>query len=337
MLEILNPKIEYIDGTGSYGRFSMEPLDGGFGITLGNSMRRVLLALLPGAAVTAVKIDEVEHEISTIAGIKEDTMVLLLNVKEIRLRPLSDQPGRMNLEMSGQKKVTAGDIRTSADFEIVNPDLYLATLDSNEAKLTIEFYVDHGKGYSIATPDENMPLGVIPVDAIYSPVRRVKYNVEKIRVGEYTNCDRLILEVWTDDTLTAIEAVKKAAKTIIDGLVVFRDIDEYVQDEEKPLAGLDISQEQYNMPIEQLGLSVRTLNSLRRSKFTIAGEILGKTQDQLIKEIKNFGQKSLEELWDKLAEFGLLTEDAEGEGEGEAEDQEAEVITEEKEEAENEA
>jgi DNA-directed RNA polymerase subunit alpha len=335
LLEILNPKIEYIDGTGSYGRFSMEPLDGGFGITLGNSMRRVLLALLPGAAITAVKIDEVEHEISTIAGIKEDTMELLLNVKEIRLRPLSDQPGRMNLEMSGQNKVTAGDIRTSADFEIVNPDLYLATLDSNEAKLTIEFYVDHGKGYSIATPDENMPLGVIPVDAIYSPVRRVKYNVEKIRVGEFTNCDRLILEVWTDDTLTAIEAVKKAAKTIIDGLVVFRDIDEFTQDEEEPLAGLDISQEQYNMPIEQLGLSVRTLNSLRRSKFTIAGEILGKTKDQLIKEIKNFGQKSLEELWDKLAEFGLLTEDAEDEGE--AEDQEAEVITEEKEEAENEA
>jgi DNA-directed RNA polymerase subunit alpha len=264
-------------------------------------------------------------------------MELLLNVKEIRLRPLSDQPGRMNLEVSGQKKVTAGDIRTSADFEIANPDLYLATLDSNEAKLTIEFYIDHGKGYSIATPDENMPLGVIPVDAIYSPIRRVKYNVEKIRVGEYTNCDRLILEVWTDDTITAIEAVKKAAKTIIDGLVVFRDIDEFPQEDEEPLAGLDISQEQYNMPIEQLGLSVRTLNSLRRSKFTIAGEILGKTKDQLIKEIKNFGQKSLEELWDKLAEFGLLTEDAEDEGEGEAEDQEAEVITEEKEEAENEA
>jgi len=335
LLEILNPKIEYIDGTGSYGRFSMEPLDGVFGITLVNSMRRVLLALLPGAAITAVKIDEVEHEISTIAGIKEDTMELLLNVKEIRLKPLSDQPGRMNLEVSGQKKVTAGDIRTSADFEIANPDLYLATLDSNEAKLTIEFYVDHGKGYSIATPDENMPLGVIPVDAIYSPVRRVKYNVEKIRVGEFTNCDRLILEVWTDDTITAIEAVKKAAKTIIDGLVVFRDIDEFPQEDEEPLTGLDISQEQYNMPIEQLGLSVRTLNSLRRSKFTIAGEILGKTKDQLIKEIKNFGQKSLGELWDKLAEFGLLTEDEEDEGE--AEDQETEVITEEKEEAENEA
>ncbi|MFC1998113.1 DNA-directed RNA polymerase subunit alpha [Chloroflexota bacterium] len=333
MLETLNPKIEYIDGTGSYGRFSMEPLDGGFGITLGNSMRRVLLALLPGAAITAVKIDEVEHEISTIAGIKEDTMELLLNVKEIRLRPLSDQPGRMNLEVSGQKKVTAGDIRTYADFEIVNPDLYLATLDSNEATLTVEFYVEHGKGYSIAIPDENMPLGVIPIDAIYSPVRRVKYNIEKIRVGQFTNCDRLILEVWTDDSITAIEAVKKAAQIIIDNLVPFRDIDEFPQEDEESLHGLDISQEQYNMPIEQLGLSVRTLNSLRRSKFTIAGEILGKTKDQLIKEIKNFGQKSLEELWDKLSEFGLLTDEEEQLDNGE----EAEVITEEKEETEDEA
>jgi DNA-directed RNA polymerase subunit alpha len=333
LLEILNPKVEYIDGTGSYGRFSVEPLDGGFGITLGNAMRRVLLALLPGAAITAVKIDEVEHEISTISGIKEDTTELLLNVKEIRLRPLSNQPGRMYLQVKGQKKVTAADIRTSADFEIVNPDLYLATLDSTEAKLNIEFYVEQGKGYSIATPDENMPLGVIPVDAIYSPVRRVKYNVEKIRVGEYTNCDRLILEVWTDQTITAIEAVKKTAKTIIDGLALLRDIDEFPQEIEKPLAGLDITQEQYNMPIDQLGLSVRTLNSLRRSKFTVVGEILGKTKDQLIKEIKNFGQKSLEELWDKLKEFGLLTDEDEQSDNGE----EAEGITEEKEETEDEA
>jgi len=300
-------------------------------------MRRVLLALLPGAAVTAVKIDEVEHEISTIPGIKEDTMEFLLNVKEVRLRPLSDQHGRMNLEMSGQQQVYASDIRSSADFEIVNPDLYLATLDSKEAKLTVEFYIGQGKGYSIAKPDENLPLGVIPIDAIYSPVRRVNYNVEKIRVGEYTNCDRLILDVWTDGTITALDAIKKAAKVIIEGLALFRDIDEFPQEAEEPLHGLPITQEQYNMPIDQLGLSVRTLNSLRRSKFSVAGEILGKTKEQLLKEIKNFGQKSLEELWDKLTEYGLISEEEEVQEDGGSEDIASEDITEEKEEVENEA
>jgi DNA-directed RNA polymerase subunit alpha len=332
LLEILNPKIEYTDGTGNYGRFSIEPLDGGFGITLGNSMRRVLLALLPGAAVTAVKIEEVEHEISTISGIKEDTMEFLLNVKEIRIRPLSDQPGRMNLEITGQKKVYAGDIRTSADFEIVNPDLYLVTLDSKEAKLNVEFYIEQGKGYSVAKPDENLPLGVIPIDAVYSPTRRVNYNVEKIRVGEYTNCDRLILDVWTDGTLTAMEAVKKAGSVLMDGFILFRDIDELPQEIEEPLHGLAITQEQYNMPIEQLSLSVRTLNSLRRSKFTVAGEVLGKTREQLLKEIKNFGQKSLEELWGKLKEFGLISDEEEGE-----DPEQSNEITEKKEEVENEA
>jgi DNA-directed RNA polymerase subunit alpha len=332
LLETLNPKIEYTDGTGKYSRFSIEPLDGGFGITLGNSMRRVLLALLPGAAVTAVKIEEIEHEISTIPGIKEDTMEFLLNVKEIRIRPLSDQPGRMYLELSGQNKVFAGDIRTSADFEIANPDLYLVTLDSKDAKLNVEFYIEHGKGYSVARPDENLPLGVIPIDAIYSPTRRVNYNVEKIRVGEYTNCDRLILDVWTDGTITAIEAVKKAGRVLIDGLTLFRDIDEFPQEIEEPLHGLAITQEQYNMPIEQLALSVRTLNSLRRSKFTIAGEVLGKTREQLLKEIKNFGQKSLEELWDKLTEFGLISDEEESEN-----PEESDEITEEKEEVEDEA
>jgi len=332
LLETLNPKIEYTDGTGKYGRFSIEPLDGGFGITLGNSMRRVLLALLPGAAVTAVKIEEIEHEISTIPGIKEDTMEFLLNVKEIRIRPLSDQPGRMYLETSGQNKVFAGDIRTSADFEIANPDLYLVTLDSKDAKLNVEFYVEYGKGYSVARPDENLPLGVIPIDAIYTPTRRVNYNVEKIRVGEYTNCDRLILDVWTDGTITAIEAVKKAGHVLMNGLTLFRDIDEFPQEIEEPLHGLAITQEQYNMPIEQLALSVRTLNSLRRSKFTIAGEVLGKTREQLLKEIKNFGQKSLEELWGKLTEFGLIFDEEEGEN-----PEESDEITEEKEEVEDEA
>jgi DNA-directed RNA polymerase subunit alpha len=335
LLEILNPKIEYTDGTGSYGHFIIEPLDGGFSITLGNAMRRVLLALLPGAAVTAVKIDEVEHEISTIPGIKEDTTEFLLNVKEIRLRPLSDQPGRMSLEVEGQKTVTAGDLRTSADYEIVNPDLYLATLDSDKAKLTVEFYVDQGKGYAVAKSDDSLPLGVIPVDAVYAPIRRVNYNVEKIRVGEYTGHDRLILDVWTDGTLTALEAIKRAGLILINGLVLFRDIDEITQETEQPLHGLSISQEQYDMPIEQLGLSIRTLNSLRRSKFTIAGEILGKSKDQLLKEIKNFGQKSLEELWDKLTEFGLITED--DSDEQSEEDEPIKEITENKEEAENEA
>lgn len=303
---MVTAKIEYEDGTGSYGRFIVEPLEGGFGITLGSALRRVLLALLPGAAITAVKIEEVEHEFSTIPHVREDTMEFLLNVKELRLRPSSERPGRLTLEARGQGRVCAGDIKPSADFEIVNPELHLATLDSDEAKLTVEFFVEQGKGYIPAGHSDGLPIGVIPVDAIFTPIRKVNYAVDKIRVGQLTNCDRLTLEVWTDGTISAIEALDRSAQILIDGLSLFHELTKPPPTVEEPSLGLSITLEQYNMPIEQLGLSVRTLNSLRRSKLTKVGEILEKREEELLRGIKNFGQKSLEELRERLEMLGLV-------------------------------
>ncbi|MCX6012588.1 MAG: DNA-directed RNA polymerase subunit alpha [Chloroflexi bacterium] len=303
---MLNPKIEYKDITNNYGRFIVEPLDSGFGTSLGNALRRTLLALLPGAAITSVRIEEVQHEISTIPGMKEDTIEFLLNVKEIRLRPLSDRPGKLTLDVHGPKKITAGDIKASADFEIINPNLHIATLDSENAKLTVEFTVEIGKGYSPAGPGDKLNIGVIPVDSIFTPVRKVNFIIEKVRVGQLINCDRLILDVWTDSTITAVEAVNRSTEILINGLSLFRGLDKSVPQDKEQTGGLLIPPEKFNMPIDQLGLSVRTLNSLRRSKYTKVGEILGKTDQELLNEIKNFGQKSLEELKERLKEIDVL-------------------------------
>ena len=290
-----------------YGRFIAEPLERGFGNTIGNAMRRVLLSSLPGAAVTWVRIEGVQHEFSVIPHMKEDIIEFLLNVKALRLRPLTSGEGRMTLEARGEGRVCAGDIDPSADFEIVNPDLHLATLDSSDAELIVEFNVEQGKGYVPAGHGDGLPIGVIPVDAIFSPIRKVNFTLEHTRVGQVTSYERLILELWTDGTVSPIDAVSQAAQVLVEKIHLFYDLAyrrEWVM--EKP--GLPVQSEEYNTPIEQLSLSVRTFNCLKRAGITKVGELLEYSDEELLK-IKNLGQKALEEVHSQLKEMGFVSEE----------------------------
>ena len=303
MLEGTNPRVECEDSSENYGRYVVEPLSPGFGVTLGNSLRRVLLSSLPGAAVTAVKIEGVQHEFTTIPHVKEDVIEFLLNIKELRLKPLSDRPGRLFIEVKGEGTVCAGDIKPSADFEVVNPELHLATLDAPDASLEAVLYVERGKGYVPAGRGDGLPLGVIPVDAIYTPVRRVNYNIEKTRVGQVSNFDRLILEVWTDGTTTPNEALSNSAQILVSHFSLFYDLGLVTVEGDKPTAPA-IPPEQYDVPLEQLGLSARTFNSLRRSGITKVGELLEKTDEDLL-GLRSFGQKSLDEVKERLEALDL--------------------------------
>lgn len=301
--EAITPRIECEDSSENYGKFAVEPLAPGFGVTLGNSLRRVLLSSLLGAAVTAVKIEGIQHEFATIPHVKEDVIEFLLNVKELRLKALSDRPGRLFLEVKGEGTVCAGDIKPSADFEIVNPELHLATLDSPDAYLDVVFYVEQGKGYVPAGRGDGLPLGVIPVDAVYTPVRRVNYNVEKTRVGQVSNYDRLILEVWTDGTTSPSEALSESAEILVSHFSLFYDLGKAPVEGEEPLAPA-IPPEQYEIPLEQLGLSARTFNSLRRSGITKVGELLERSDAELL-GLRSFGQKSLSEVQGRLDALDL--------------------------------
>ena len=296
--------------TNDYGRFVAEPLESGFGTTLGNALRRVLLSSLPGAAVTWVRIDGVQHEFSTMAHVKEDTIEFLLNVKELRLRALSDRPGRLFLDVTGGGEVTAADIRPTADYEIVNPQLHLATLDSAEARLSVEFNVEQGTGYLQAAPRNGLPIGVLPLDAIFTPVRKVNYRVEATRVGQAINYDRLVLEVWTDGSLSPADAVNESAHILMDQLSHFARVGKPI-----PLPAPGPSNRRsggrYDTAIEDLGLSVRAYNALKRHNITRVGEILDLSQAELL-NIRNFGDKSLIELQERLQELGFSMEDADG-------------------------
>ena len=298
MLEGVDINIECEEISESYGKFVVEPLSPGFGVTLGNSLRRVLLGSLPGAAVTAVKIEGVQHEFATIPHVKEDVIEFLLNVKELRLKSFSERQGRLFLDVKGEGTVCAGDIKPSADFEVVNPELHLATLDSNDAALEVVLYVERGTGYVPAGRDDGLPLGVIPVDAIYTPVRRVNYSVEKTRVGQVSNFDRLILEVWTDGTISPNEALSQSADFLVSHFSLFHDVGKAPVEVEKTLAPA-IPPEQYDMPLEQIGLSARTFNSLRRSGITKVGELLERSDEDLL-GLRSFGQISLTEVKERL-------------------------------------
>ena len=272
-------------------------------------------------------------------NIKEDTIEFLLNVKQIRLRALSDSPGKLMLEVSGDGPVCAGDIKPSADFEIVNPERHLATLNSPAAKLTVEFHVGKGKGYVPAGHVENLPIGVIPVDAIYTPVRRVNYSVEKTRVEQVTNYDRLILDVWTDGTITPMQAVENSARLLIEHFSMFSNLERLLQEGEEGRAATAIPPEKYDTPIETLGLSARTLNCLRRGNITKVGQVLEKSDEALLKGLRNFGEKSLAEMKKQLAAHGFAvaaeaetsaaepekTESAEAEAEHEGPDEASET------------
>ena len=304
--ETLKPEIRVIESEETYGKVAVEPLPRGFGLTIGNPLRRILLSSTNGSAITWVKIDEVVHEYAAVPGVKEEVMELLLNVKRIRIRSQSERAGKMRLDVTGEGRVCAGDISTSSDFEIVNPELHLATLDSDSSHLSIEFNVEQGVGYQAAAQADgtsNPPVGVLPVDAVFSPVRKVNYNVERTRVGQVTDYERLIMEVWTDGTIRAIEAIQQAAENLVDHFFLFSNLNR-VAEEGSERVPLVVSPEIYQTPIEKLELSPRTLNCLKRSHISKVGEVLEMSDDELLK-IRNFGEKSLVELKEKLAEHGV--------------------------------
>ena len=304
--ESLKPEVRVLEARETYGKVAVEPLMRGFGLTIGNPLRRILLSSTPGSAITWVKIENVVHEYAAIPGVKEEVMELLQNIKRIRIRSQSNRPGKMRLEVTGEGRVCAGDISTSSDFEIVNPELQLATLDSKDSSLSIEVNVEQGVGYQQAAQSDgvdSMPVDVIPVDAIFSPVRKVNYNVEFTRVGQVTNYERLVLEVWTDGTITPVDAVRQAAETLVDHFFLFSNLELDIQPgvERSPML---VSPEVFQTPIDRLDLSSRTLNCLKRAHITKVGEVLEKSNEELLK-IRNFGEKSLTELREKLAEQGI--------------------------------
>jgi DNA-directed RNA polymerase subunit alpha len=307
LTEVMLPKIENVANEPSYGRYHVEPLEPGFGVTVGNAIRRVLLSSLPGAAVTSIKIDNVFHEFSAIPGVKEDTTELVLNIKQIRLRSFADRPVSLRIEASGSGEVTAADIIAPPDVEIVNPELHLATLDGEDSRLVMEMTVERGKGYVPAESRDGLAIGVIPVDAIYTPTRRVNYSVEPVRVGTVTDYERLVLEVWTDGTMTPDESVANSAQILIRHFELLTDliVKPTARFEKPTTSAVSIPAKLYDVPIEDLDLTVRAYNCLKRAGITKVGQVLEMSEDDLL-GVRNFGRKSLDELKDRLTERGFL-------------------------------
>lgn len=302
------PQIEVEDSREGFARVIAGPLLSGFGITLGNALRRVLLSSLPGAAVTSVRIDGVQHEFSVIPNVKEDVIEFLLNVKELRLRAASDRPGTLVLDVSGRDgEITAADLQVPEHYEVVNPDLHLATMDSPKGQLHVELNVEPGRGYVPAGQADGLALGVIPMDAMFSPVRKVNYKVGRMRVGREANYDRLEMEIWTDGTISAADAVSDSAEIIMEQFKLFAHMGQPpLPVVERGLgAGVALTPEKYNMPIEDLNLSMRAYNCLRRSGLMTVGQVLENSEEELL-SLRNFGRKSYDELKDKLNEMELL-------------------------------
>lgn len=309
------PKIETDAISQTYGRFIVGPLESGFGITLGNALRRVLLSSLPGAAVTSVRIADVPHEYATIPGVREDVIQFILQVKQLRLKMENKESMRISLQVKGAGTVTAGDIKAPPEIEILNPDLYLFTVDSPGTQLDIEFTVERGRGYLRADERGRMPIGELPVDAIFSPIRRVAFDVDRARVGQMTNYDRLTLEIWSDGRMTPLEALKESARILVAHLRLIAGLalEEEAEAAEERAA---LPGEVYEIPLEQLELNARVFNSLRRTGITSVGEVLEMLAlgDDTLLTIRNFGQKSLTELKECLRERGYLMEPAEESG-----------------------
>lgn len=312
MIDIEKPKIEIaeISEDNRYGKFICEPLERGYGTTFGNSLRRMLLSSLEGAAITSIRIDGVLHEFSTIPGVRDDVTNIVLNLKELCLKMAGNEPRIIRIDVEGEKEVTAADIICDADIEILNPDLHIATV-SEDGKLKIEMTVERGRGYVPADknkkPDDT--IGVIPIDSIFSPVKRVNYTVQDTRVGNVTDYDRLILEVWTDGSLRPEEAVSKAAGILVMHLKLFQNMDGLPEEEEEEEATFpeeeeDDSSKVLDMTIEDLDLSVRSFNCLKRANINTVADLAEKTEDDMMK-VRNLGRKSLEEVKKKLEELGL--------------------------------
>jgi len=311
---MVTPKVEREAEARNYGKFVIGPLEGGYGVTLGNALRRVLLSSLDGAAVTSVRISDVLHEFSDIPGVREDVIQVMLQVKQIRLILHDVESSHLHLDVRGEGVVTAADIQVPADVEIVNPDLYLFTVDDPNTRLEIEMTVGRGRGYSPASERSGrLPIGELPVDAIYSPVKRVNWSVASARVGQSTNYDRLLMEIWTDGTVSPERSLSTSSKILIDHLRFVAGISEesLVLGVEKEVVGSRLTSEAAETPIENLDLSVRVFNSLKRTGITTVGDVLELLEkgDEAVMSIRNFGEKSLDELRQKMREKGFLRDD----------------------------
>jgi len=308
------PKIEREAEARNYGKFIISPLERGYGITVGNALRRILLSSLDGAAVSSIRIVDVLHEFSDIPGVRDDVIQVTLQVKQLRMKLDGVDSTRMHLEVRGEGTVTAADIITPPEVEIVNPDLYLFTVDSPKAKLDIEFTVERGRGYSPANERSgHSPIGELPVDAIYSPVKRVNWEVSSARVGQSSNYDKLTLEIWTDGTIPPERALSASARALIDHLRFIAGISEETLTVavEKEISGSRLTSEVAETPVEALDLSVRVFNSLKRTGITNVGDVLDLLEkgEQAVMSIRNFGEKSLDELRQKMREKGYLKDD----------------------------
>jgi DNA-directed RNA polymerase subunit alpha len=311
LTNMVMPKIEREAEARNYGKFIISPLERGYGVTVGNALRRVLLSSLEGAAVSSVRITDVLHEFSDIPGVREDVIQVMLQIKQLRLKLNGVDSTRMHLEVRGEGMVTGADIIAPPDVEIINPDLYLFTVDSPKTRIDIEFTVERGRGYSPANDRAgHLPIGELPVDAIYSPVKRVNWEVNNARVGQSTNYDKLTLEIWTDGTVTPEKALSTAAKAMIEHLRYIAGVSEETLTitMEKEVSGSRLSSEVAETPVEALDLSVRVFNSLKRTGITTVGDVLDLLEkgDQAVMSIRNFGEKSLDELRQKMGEKGFL-------------------------------
>ncbi len=303
----VTPQVRKLETSANYGKFNIEPLDPGFGTTLGNTLRRVLLSSLWGAAVTSIQIDGVAHEFTAIPHVKEDVTEVILNLKKLCLKSFTEDPVTLLLDVKGPAEVRASNIQASSDVEIVNPDLYICTLAA-KGHLRMELNVERGKGYVPADRNkrEGQPIGVIPIDAIFSPVEKANFTVEKTRVGQSTDYDRLLIEVWTDGTMSPEEAVSHAAELFTQHLNLFVRFHDSIEKHEAELRGEKGSQNRLmDTPIEELDLSVRAFNCLKANEIQTVGQLLQKREEELL-ALRNFGRKSLDEIKEKLVEKGYI-------------------------------
>ncbi len=308
MIEIEKPRVECVQSSsdGTYGKYVIEPLERGYGITLGNSLRRILLSSLPGVAATSVKFDGILHEFSTIPGVKEDVMEIVLNIKNLAAKLYCDEPRVVYIEAEGEGEITAGDIRADADVEILNPELHIASLNE-DTKFYMEITLSKGRGYVSAEKNKlsGQPIGIIPVDSIYTPVRKVNYSVDNTRVGQVTDYDKLTLEIWTDGTLKPDEAMSLGAKVMSEHLNLFIELSERAKNTEIMVEKEETKKEKVlEMTIEELDLSVRSYNCLKRAAINNVEDLIGKSEDDMMK-VRNLGKKSLDEVIYKLDALGL--------------------------------
>ncbi|MGX7348105.1 DNA-directed RNA polymerase subunit alpha [Aerococcus vaginalis] len=313
MIEIEKPSIETVEVSedNKFGKFVVEPLERGYGTTLGNSLRRVLLSSLPGTAVTYIQIDDVLHEFSTIEGVREDVTQIVLNIKQLSLKLYDVDEKDIEIDVVGPKEVTAADIISDSDFDVMNPDLHIASV-ADGARLHMTMHVESGRGFvrSEHNKDETMPIGVIPVDAIYTPISKVNYQIENTRIGQVNKYDKLTLDIWTDGTIGPKEALSLAAKILTEHLTIFIDMTNEASQTEIMVEKEDPAEKNLDMTIEELDLSVRSYNCLKRASINRVEELVNMTEADMMK-VRNLGRKSLEEVKQKLASLGLSLKEEE--------------------------